>query len=101
MSTAIWARWAVAAALLASLLALLCLQTGCSTSSLTPVDWFWENPVPTGQAIYDFWGTDSDDVFAVGREGTIFHYDGAQWEQQTIAPRVRLDRFDPASAHAG
>jgi hypothetical protein len=33
----------------------------------------------TGAHLSDIWGTSSSDVFAVGEEGTIYHYDGAVW----------------------
>ena len=33
--------------------------------------------------LYDIWGSSSSDVFAVGEDGTILHYDGSTWEEMT------------------
>jgi len=34
---------------------------------------------PTTTSLHDVWGMSDDDVYAVGDEGTIIHYDGASW----------------------
>lgn len=42
--------------------------------------------VPT---LFKIWGRNPDDIYAVGRSGTILHYDGESWSQQasdTIRP---------------
>ena len=40
----------------------------------------WElMPSGTREYLYDVWGSATDDVFAVGRQGTILHFDGADW----------------------
>jgi len=36
----------------------------------------------TNQTLYDVWGSSPNDVFAVGNEGTIVHYDGTNWSHQ-------------------
>ena len=33
----------------------------------------------TGKILYAVWGSSSTDVFAVGQDGTILHYDGSGW----------------------
>ncbi|MGB2853784.1 MAG: hypothetical protein WBC55_04960, partial [Dehalococcoidia bacterium] len=30
------------------------------------------------------WGSDHDDLFAVGQSGAIFHYDGEGWDEMTV-----------------
>jgi len=34
-------------------------------------------------AIHAVWGRGADDVFAVGNHGTILHYDGTEWSEET------------------
>lgn len=35
-------------------------------------------------ALFKVWGTDSNNVFAVGSGGVLLHYDGTEWVQQLI-----------------
>jgi hypothetical protein len=46
--------------------------------------------VPTAVSINGLWGTSPDDVFAVGRDGTILHYDGLRWTVQPTDTTVDL-----------
>lgn len=39
----------------------------------------WRKVASTPAALQSVWGTSESDVFAVGREGTILHYDGSSW----------------------
>jgi hypothetical protein len=48
-----------------------------------PPLWF-EESVPTDEALLGVWGRRSDDVFAVGWNGTILHYDGAEWTEEPV-----------------
>jgi len=41
--------------------------------------WEWQNPLPTGSQLEGVWGSGGSDTFAVGLQGTILHYDGADW----------------------
>jgi hypothetical protein len=41
--------------------------------------WTWQNPLPQGNLLYSVWGNSSSDVFAVGYDGTILHYNGSAW----------------------
>ena len=41
--------------------------------------WEWQNPLPQGNTIYDIWGSSDNDIFAVGYNGFILHYDGLTW----------------------
>ena len=38
---------------------------------------------PTTEVLYDIWGTASDNIFAVGANGTILHFDGDEWTQMS------------------
>jgi len=51
---------------------LLLLQAGCNRSCNVP---------PDGDTLNDIWGSSSDDIFAVGMNGTILHYDGNSWNK--------------------
>lgn len=33
--------------------------------------------------LYDLWGSSGDDVYAVGTNGTIIHYNGSTWSEMT------------------
>lgn len=37
--------------------------------------------------LYALWGSDNDDMWAVGEAGVILHYDGSTWELVPSAPR--------------
>ena len=41
--------------------------------------WAKENSPAPGKSLYGIWGSAAGDVFAVGEEGTIIHYDGKSW----------------------
>jgi len=41
--------------------------------------WEWQNPLPIGEILNSVWGSSGSDVFAVGYNGTIVHYDGSNW----------------------
>jgi cysteine-rich repeat protein len=46
--------------------------------------------LPTSQTITGLWGSGPDDVFAVGRNGTILHHDGLTWTLQPSSTTVDL-----------
>jgi cysteine-rich repeat protein len=46
--------------------------------------------VPTALSINGLWGSSSDDVFAVGSDGTILHFDGLRWTVQPSDTTVDL-----------
>ncbi len=53
---------------------------GCGSSSTGPEDAAWTVQTSgTDSVLYDVWGASGDDVFAVGRHGTILHYNGQNW----------------------
>jgi len=41
--------------------------------------WNCLNPTPKGENLNDFWGSSESNVFAVGDNGTILHFDGEYW----------------------
>ncbi|MCH7666953.1 MAG: hypothetical protein IH936_13625 [Acidobacteria bacterium] len=43
-----------------------------------PVDWTVESS-PTNQPLYAVWATSDTDVYAVGEETSLFHFDGTAW----------------------
>jgi hypothetical protein len=49
-------------------------------------DWTWQNPLPQGNPLHGVWGSSGSDVFAVGWDGTIVHYDGSSWSSMTSGP---------------
>ena len=46
-------------------------------------DWEWQNPIPQGNTLLDIWGSSGSNVFAVGANGTILHYNGSAWSLMT------------------
>src|SRR5688572_16298635 len=45
--------------------------------------WIWENPNPQGNALMAVWAVGLRDVWAVGRHGTVAHWDGVRWDLDT------------------
>ena len=43
----------------------------------------WEEQYQIGAPIFDIWGFEASDVYAVGWMGEIQHYDGSTWQKQT------------------
>jgi uncharacterized repeat protein (TIGR01451 family) len=70
-----WRRVAVTLAMVAGVL----LALGPATAQAQGAGWQWQNPLPQGNGLSGIWGSSGSDVFAVGRAGTILHYDGADW----------------------
>jgi hypothetical protein len=54
--------------------------------------------IPTTNAIRDIWGTSPSDVFAVGDNGTILHYDGSVWSAMASGTTASLGRVWGASS---
>jgi hypothetical protein len=46
--------------------------------------------VPTDATLYALWASAPDDVFAVGRDGTILHGDGLAWTKQDVPTTLDL-----------
>jgi len=43
--------------------------------------WDWLNADSQGRCFYDVWGSSGHDVFAVGADGLIVHFDGSGWTE--------------------
>lgn len=50
---------------------------------IEPPVWTIELGVPTNQDLLAIWGRSVDDVYAVGWNGTVVHYDGVNWRLET------------------
>ena len=46
-------------------------------------EWTVQSPLPTGNDLLGVWGSSSGDVFAVGRGGTILHFNGSIWSSMS------------------
>ncbi|MBI1178809.1 hypothetical protein GC207_15360 [bacterium] len=46
------------------------------------------NPVqsPTQKTLYAVWGSNTNDIYAVGDNGIVIHYDGTSWSVETDTP---------------
>jgi hypothetical protein len=46
-----------------------------------PLTWTWKTmATPVNSDLYGVWGRSSSDVYAVGQNGTVLHYDGTLWK---------------------
>ncbi|MFH0801224.1 MAG: IPT/TIG domain-containing protein [bacterium] len=45
--------------------------------TVTAKNWIRQNPLPTGYPLDGVWGAANNDVYAVGQNGTVLHYDGS------------------------
>jgi hypothetical protein len=62
------------------------------TASLGTSRWHWENPTPSGWAVYSLWGTSASSVYAVGAYGNLLHWDGLTWREARVGDQG--DYFD-------
>lgn len=53
-------------------------------------------PQPTGRALYKIWGESSDDLYAVGEYGVIWHRAGTTWTLQSEPPIAQGTLFTAA-----
>jgi sugar lactone lactonase YvrE len=70
----------------------LVLRYDPSTGSFTPMN------VPGTQVLFGIWGSAANDIWAVGGDlskpdtgGIVWHYDGAQWQEDEFLGRVRAE----------
>ncbi len=70
-----------ALALVVAVLALIFLlsQPVSAAPTVSQDGWGWQNPLPQGNDLRGIYYGSSSDVFAVGEDGTILHYDGSTW----------------------
>ncbi len=60
------------------------------TSICVENGWCWERPLPQGSTLMAAWAAAADDVWAVGNDGIIMHWDGRAWTSRRI-PGVSTD----------
>ena len=60
-----------------------------ATTSFAQQGWFWQNPLPQGNSLYDVHFTDANTGWAVGAEGTVLHTTdgGSTWTTQISGTR--------------
>lgn len=66
--------------------------------SLGELQWRWQNPLPDGNALNNVWCSSPNDVFAVGTNGTIKHYDGSTWSEMESGTTSNLNRVWASSS---
>ena len=60
----------------------------------------WEHPLPQGSSLTAVFGTSSDDLWMIGEEGTLLHWNGVYTEASTVATTGILRAvWGSASAH--
>ncbi len=63
--------------------------TGEDPDAETGPAWMTQATVPT-QVLLSVWGRASDEIWAVGWDGTIAYYDGVEWQLETTTATVPL-----------
>ena len=54
-------------------------------------EWTWINPFPQGNDLNDMWGTSENNVYAVGNNGAVVHYDGITLTKITTIAQKNLN----------
>jgi hypothetical protein len=75
--------------LAACVILLLVLVPFTATTAASPDGWATQASGTTW-TLYGVWGASSTDIFAVGENGTILHYDGANWDSMDSGVLVAL-----------
>lgn len=66
------------------------LEAGASPRICNKDGWCWMNPLPQGNTLRAIWGSAANDVWAVGDNGTILHYDGMTWINVDVGEKIDL-----------
>jgi hypothetical protein len=66
------------------------LEPGVARTPDGEVQVWFQDEVPTDAEFLAVWGRSRDDVWAVGWDGTIAHYDGMAWRLETTTATVPL-----------
>lgn len=66
------------------------LDAGVDFDGGAPPVWVLEENVPTDEELLGVWGRAADDVYAVGWNGTIVHWDGVAWTVEPTTATVAL-----------
>ena len=67
-------------------------DTADTTPPIKELKWRWQNPLPDGNTLNSVWCSSPTDVFAVGVNGTIKHYDGSTWSEIESGMKNNLNR---------
>jgi len=59
----------------------------------------WRRVASAPAALQSVWGTSGSDVYAVGRQETILHYDGSAWSTYSTGRREWLEGIWGSSSH--
>ena len=54
-------------------------------------DYCWQNPLPQGNALRGVWGSDANNVWAVGDAGTILRWNGTAWAAHAAGTTAALN----------
>jgi photosystem II stability/assembly factor-like uncharacterized protein len=76
------AAWLLVVALLGA--------AGRTHGAVDPADWTWMSPLPQGHHLNAVWLASPSNVFAVGENGSILHFDGSQWRAQSSGTSYHL-----------
>ncbi|ETR72481.1 MAG: hypothetical protein OMM_01685 [Candidatus Magnetoglobus multicellularis str. Araruama] len=79
---------------------------GASGTILQGENGHWEPMnIPTGTDFRDIWGSSKNDIFVVGNQSTIFHYNGSTWSEMagtyTQTDLRCIWGFSPENVYAG
>lgn len=55
------------------------VRTGFGGRTCSKDSWCFHNPLPQGNNVNAIWGASSSDIWAVGDNGLLLHYDGMVW----------------------
>lgn len=86
----------IIAAVLPAVLAGACGESDDPSASIGRTDagvapvWVSAEDVPTDEQLMSVWGRAADDVWAVGWNGTVIHFDGMVWREETTTATVPL-----------
>lgn len=62
-----------------------------ATRVCTQDDWCWQLPHPQGHGLLGVWASARDDIWAVGVDGLIIHYDGNGWSRANVGVETDLN----------
>lgn len=63
--------------------------TNATTHAIVATNWVVQTS-PTTEAVNAIWGSSSTDIYAVGSNGLILHFDGTAWATQTSPTTLHL-----------
>lgn len=75
------------------------MSTSGPTKECSSDGWCWENPLPKGNDLAGVWGTDANNVWAVGAGGTILKWNGTAWAPESSGTTNSLDGVWGADAN--